>query len=215
LTAGETLSERDFLRPEARDEARRAVAEIERRTSAEVVITVRRIAGRYREADYLGGFLLSLATLLALLFLPREFALWTFPLDVALGFALGAWITSGIAPLRRLLTPRTVRKATARSAAHLAFAEARLSRLPGRNAILVFLSLFEREAVVVPDLGIDPARLGPAWSGACGRLGAALERGPDWGRTLEALRALGPALAEAYPRSADDVNELPDEVTQQ
>jgi putative membrane protein len=209
------VSEREFLCPEARHEARCAIAEIEQRTSAEVVVSVRRVSGRYREADYLGGFLLSLVTLLLLLFLPREFALWAFPLDVALGFALGAWITSGVAPLRRALVPRSIRRAAARSAAQVAFAEARLSRLPARNAILVFLSLFEREAVVVPDLGIDPARLGPAWTEACTRLGAALERGPNWSLAIEALRAFGPGLAAAYPRTVADVNELPDEITQQ
>ena len=100
------MAESDFLRPQAQDEARRVIAAIERETSAEVVVTVRRVSGRYREADYLAGFIVSLAALVALLFVPREFALWSFPLDVALAFALGAWASSRMAPVRRFLTPR-------------------------------------------------------------------------------------------------------------
>jgi putative membrane protein len=207
------LAEGDFLLPQAQDEARRVIAAIERETSAEVVVTVRRISGRYREADYLAGFLLSLAALVALLFVPRAFALWSFPLDVALAFALGAWASSRMAPVRRFLVPRNVTALAVRSAAHVAFAQARLSRLPGRNAILVYLSLFEREAVILTDLGIDTDRLEPAWSTALSRLRVAL-RFADWSRTLEALGGLGPVLAKGYPCCAEDVNELPDEVTQ-
>jgi putative membrane protein len=208
------LSESDFLRPQARDEARRAIAAIERQTSAEVVVTVRRVSGRYREADYLAGFCLSLVTLLFLLFGPGDFALWTFPVDLALSFGVGAWISSRSAPLRRLLTPGHVRAAAVRAAAHVAFAEARLSRLPGRNAILVYLSLFEREAIVLTDLGIDTARLDSAWTQACARLRVALLRS-DWERTLEALADLARPLATSYPRSADDENELSDTMEQE
>ncbi len=66
------MAEGDFLLPQAQDEARRVIAAIERETSAEVVVTVRRVSGRYREADYLAGFILSLAALVALLFVPRD-----------------------------------------------------------------------------------------------------------------------------------------------
>jgi uncharacterized membrane protein len=206
------VAEKDFLRPEARDEARRTIEAVERQTSAEVVVAVRRVCGRHREADYLAGFLAALATLVALLFLPREFALWAFPLDVTLAFLAGAFLTSRLAPLRRLLVPAAARRAAARGAAQLEFAQMRLSRLPGRNAILVYLALFERAAIVIPDLGIDPRRLEPDWARAVELLEKALARA-DWAAALDAVRGLGPALARAYPRSADDVNELPDEMT--
>lgn len=207
------MAEKDFLRTEARTEARRAVEDVELRTSAEVLLAVRRVSGRYREADYLLGFLLALATLLALLFLPQPFALWTFPLDVAASFALGSWLSTRLPSVRRLLTPASVRTAAVQAAAQVEFTAMRLSRLPNRNAILVYVSLLERTAVVLPDLGIEPDRIGPGWSDACRRLQAAVAR-LDWSETLLAFRELGPTLAEAYPRATDDVNELSDEVLQ-
>ncbi len=91
-----------------------------------------------------------------------------------------------------------MRALAVRSAAHVAFAEARLSRLPGRNAILVYLSLFEREVAILTDLGIDTDRLEPAWSTAVSRVRVAL-RFADWGRTLEALRGLGTGAGERVP----------------
>lgn len=207
------MGERAFLLQAAKDRASRAVAEVEARTSAEVVVSVRRVSGRYREADFLCGFLLALLALLALLFLPQAFPLWVFVPDVALSFAAGAFACSRWPWLRRLLTPRSVLVENARLAARAAFVDGGFSRLPGRNAILVYVALFERRVEVVADLGIQAAALGAGWSEAVARLEGALRPRPDLESFVSALGGLGAVLAEAHPRAADDVNELPDEVT--
>ncbi|MGE0452167.1 MAG: hypothetical protein AB7O37_06780 [Vicinamibacteria bacterium] len=207
------MSEREFSSPAAKDAARSAVAEVEARTCAELVVTLRRESGRYREADYLCGFLVSLLALLALLFLPQEFPLWTFVPDLALSFALAALASSRLPRIRRLLTPRGVLLDNARLAARAAFHEGGLSRLQGRNAILVYVALFERRVEVVADVGIRVESLGPEWRAAVHTLETSLRPRPDLQRFLAALRALGPVLARVHPRADDDVNELPDEVT--
>ncbi len=207
------MADRDFFGPAAQEAARSAIREVEGQTAAEVAISVSRCAGRYREGDYLSGFLLALATLVALLFLPQSFALWSFPVDLAVSFVVGAFICSRTPLLRRFLTPARFRERQARQAAHSFFVEQRLARLPGRNAILVYVALFERAVIVVPDLGIDPQRLEPRWSQSLAALAVALAPRPDWPRFLSALRGLGPVLAGAYPRQADDVNELPDSLS--
>ena len=207
------MSERELLTPAAKDAARQAVAEVEARTSAELVVTLRRQSGRYREADYLFGFTASLLALLALLFLPQEFPLWTFAPDVALSFALAAVASSRLPRLRRLFTPAGVLQDSARLAARSAFLEGGLSRLRGRNAILVYVALFERRVEVVADVGIGVEALGAEWQAAVHTLEASLRPRPDLERFLAALRALGPVLARVHPRAHDDVNELPDEVT--
>jgi uncharacterized membrane protein len=76
---------------------------------------------------------------------------------------------------------------------------------------LVYVSLFERRCVMLADLGIDPAALEPGWSTSKRELEQAVKQ-----RNLpafqQALLSLGPVLGDVHPRSADDVNELPDEV---
>jgi putative membrane protein len=206
------VSERDFLSPAAREAARRAVVEAEAETSAEIVVSVRRLSGRYREADYLFGFAVSLLALLALLFLPQEFPLWVFAPDVALGFAAGAFACSRLPPLRRLLTSPRVREANVRQASRAAFLDGGLSRLPRRNAVLVYVGLFERRVDVVADVGIDTGPPDAHWSEALDGLAGALRPRPDYERFLAALRGMGRALGRVHPRSEDDVNELPDEV---
>jgi putative membrane protein len=207
------VGERVFLRQAAKDTVSLTIAEVEARTSAEVVVSVRRVSGRYREADFLCGFLVALLALFGLLFLPQEFPLWVFVPDVALSFALGAFVCSRLSWLRRLLTRERVLAENTRLAARAAFVDGLLSRLPGRNAILVYVALFERRVEVVADLGIRVADLGPGWPAAVAKLEHALRPTPDLEAFVSALRGLGSALAEVHPRTADDVNELPDEVT--
>lgn len=207
------MSLRAFLTPEAKDAVRRAVEDAESFTSAEIVVTVRRSSGRYREADYLFGFLVALLALLALLYLPQVFPLWVFAPDVAVCFALGALAGSRSPTLQRWLTPRSVRLQNARGAARTAFVDGGYSRLPGRNAVLVYVALLERHVEVVADLGIRVDALEPGWRATAEALAGTLRPRPDLERFLAALRRLGALLGRAHPRLPGDVNELPDEVS--
>lgn len=206
------MAERDFLTPETRSAVERAVADAEAFTAAEIVVTVRRTSGRYREADYLCGFLVSLLALAALLYLPQPFPLWVFVPDVAVGFAAGTWASSRAPRLRRALTPDRVLADHAARSARAAFVDGHYARLPGRHAVLVYVALFERRVEVVADLGVRQAALGPAWTATLAALDAAMRPRPDIDRFLAALRELGAVLGREHPRLADDVNELPDEV---
>ena len=82
------------------------VREIESNTDAEIVIVVRARSGPYRHADYLFGGLLAFAGLLFVLLSPFDFHTYWVPLDVALLFVLGAFVSSRNSLIRRLLTTR-------------------------------------------------------------------------------------------------------------
>lgn len=205
------MSEKAFFQQEAHERTAEVVAEVEGHTSAEVVVAVRRTSGYYRHADYLFGLVVGLGTLCALLFLPQEFALWTFPVDVAVGFVLGAVVSAHLDPLRRLLTRPERRQDNARRAARAAFWELGISRTTGRTGILVFFSMFERRVEVVRDIGVDIQPIAEEWHTAMQALQSAADR-RDFERFIEALRALGPMLGKVLERSEDDVNELADGV---
>lgn len=206
------MSEGAFFREQAKQQAKEAVEEIESHTSAEVVVALRKTCGHYRHADYLFGALAALGTLGAMLFLPWEFPLWSFVVDVVVAFALGAVVCATWPTLRRLLVWPPLRRRNAETAARAAFVDLGISRTTGRSGILVFVAMFERHVEVVADIGIDPAALEAGWGETLRDLRAAVGLSPDFPRFVAALRKLGPLLGGPYPRSADDVNELPDEV---
>jgi len=200
-----------FLTAAAKQAVQGAVADIESRTAAEIIVIVRRASDSYREADYLGGFLAGLLVLLGLLYLPPLFPLWTFVPNVVLGFAIGSLAVSRIPWCRQQLTGRGVLLKRAQIAARAAFVERGYSRLPGRNAVLVYVAVLEGHVEVVADAGVGAATSQAGWPAACAGLAAALQR-HDVPRFVAAMRALGDLLEANCPRMAGDRNELPDEV---
>ena len=204
--------ERAFFTPSARTDVTLSIKEIEKQTSAEVVAAVRSASGRYRDIDLTVGLSAAFVTLLVLLFAEEEFAIELMPLDVLVVFALAALFSRyGGGARRRLVSRKRLREEAARSA-RSAFVELRIGRTTERMGVLVFVSLFEREVVVVPDVGLDPEKLGDGWLAAVSALESSLRRRADFPAFLAALRALGPALGGAIPRADGKVNELPDEV---
>jgi putative membrane protein len=200
-----------FTDEAAKAEVAAAIRAVESATSAEVVVAVRARSGHYRHTDYLVGFALSFVALLVFLFDSHEFEIDWMPLDTLVAFALGTLLSAGLSPLRRFLTSRKLMRESVLKAARAAFVELKIARTSGRNGILVFVSKFERRVEVVPDIGVDPVVLGPAFADAVAALDAALRSRASFTKFLEALRSLGPVLGKAMPRMADDVNELPDE----
>ena len=204
------MTVRAFFDDKARARATEEVKAIEARTAAEVVVAVHGSSGHYRHTDYLAGFLLSLATLLALLYLPEEYPLEIFPVDVGISFITGAVLCTLLPGVRRRLTSARLLEENVRRAARAAFVELGVSRTTGRTGILVFVSSFERRVAVVPDIGVNPAAMGAEWDAALTKLSAAVASSRSPEPFFEAMRLLAPPLERTLPRSADDVNELPD-----
>jgi putative membrane protein len=205
------LSEADFFKPETQQATAGCVRSLEARTSAEVVVTVRRKSGDYRPAAYHFALGLSALVTLYLLLTPEIYSVEAIALEAALSFGLGLLLAMNLgALLRRLVRGRTLEQQV-QNAAKVAFFELGISRTAARTGILVFVSTFERRSVVLTDSGIDVAALGSEWPRACAALGTAVAK-RDTTAFQHALEALGPILAARLPRSADDVNELADEV---
>lgn len=201
-----------FFTDEARRRTRETIAAIESETAGEVVVAVRNAAWDYRHIDYLVGFAVALATLTALVFLPQPFLVTTWPLDLVVAFVVGALVSSSVPEIRRLLSSRRLKDQMVAQAARAAFVDLGISRTRDRSGVLVFVSMLERRAEVVADVGLDPLKEDEAWTKALGALDDAMARGPDLDRFLAGLEALAEPLADLLERREDDVNELPDEV---
>ena len=205
------MAARAFFDPSARTRATEAVKAVELRTAAEIVIAVRKTSGNYRGTDLGFGAILSALTLAFLWFSPVAFSPAKMSLNTAAVFVLAAFLSSAVPPLRRLLAGKKNLRANAERHARASFYDQGILRTTGRTGILIFVSIFERAAVLVPDVGVDPQKLGERYAAADKAIQSAVARA-DFDAFLEAVKGLGPALEEDLPRSADDVNELPDEV---
>jgi putative membrane protein len=205
------LAESDFFTEQAKQSTAESVKSVERLTSAEVVVTVRRRSGEYRPAAYHFGFFTGGSVVLYLLLTPEVFSVGAIALDGMLAFGLGLVLAFNVSPLLRLLVREKTLERSVAEAARVAFYDLGISRTSGRNGLLVYVSTFEQRCLVLTDIGIDAASLGPAWAERCVALSQAVKQRnlAEFERVLESL---GPVLGARMPRSHQDVNELPDEV---
>jgi putative membrane protein len=202
---------RDFFQSEARKRVGQAVEGVEAETTAEIVVSVRARAGDYKATDLYAGFIVALAMFLFMLFDPHEFDVVWMPVDVLVVFFVGAVASANLMPLRRALTSKRQLRENSALVARAAFYDLGVSRTTGRTGVLVFVSMFERQVEVVPDVGVKPDELGAPWAEAVAGLQASVADGPDFDRFLAALGSLKAPLTRALPAKAGHVNQLPNE----
>ena len=201
-----------FLSDAAKQALTDAVHFVESRCSAELVVAVRARSGSYLHADLIAGLLAALASLIALLFSPWPFELIWFVIDPLVVGLLAGLAVSRLPAVRRALTFRRVRRRNVLTAARATFVEKRVHGTTGRTGILLYISLLEREAAVIHDLGADTLATTEGWRHAVENIEEGVRRGDDGAAIAARVRELGDVLAPALARSADDVDELANEV---
>lgn len=209
---------------ESRQRINAAVADAESKTSAEIVPMVVAASGRYDRAEDMAGLWLALTGLIVawVLFQRQDPAAggWDGP-QVALGlptlivillagFIAGAFAASRIGWVRRLFTARAQMMVEVNDAARLAFFDQRIHHTTGRGGVLLYVSLFERIAVVIGDDHVVEKLGKPALEELCSLLTTKLRSGSPVEALHEIINVCGERLAAALPRLNGDVNELPD-----
>jgi putative membrane protein len=203
---------RPFLTHESKAALSAAVRAVESCSSAELVVAIRPRSGSYLHADLTAGILAGLAALAVLLYSRWTFALVWFLIDPFVVGGLAGLAASRSAAARRALTGRRTRRERVETAARATFVERRIHGTGGRTGILLYISVLEREAVVVVDVGVEALAATDAWRKAVGEIEEAVRNGADGTAVAERIRGLAALLGPALERSAADVDELPDEV---
>ena len=119
-----------------------------------------------------------------------------------------------VPPVSRLLTPRRVRRQHVHRAALEQFRTRGLSRTANRTGVLIFVSLSDRQAEVVSDEGIYAKVPPETWSDATAAVINGIKRNEIAAGLVDAVECVGALLAEHFPQSADNLNELPDKVVE-
>lgn len=211
-----------FLDANAEAAVRQRAAAVEKATGVEVVAAVIARADSYPEIPWkafaLGASIAAAAAVAAALLEPgwesAEAVVKTVVAVLAAGGVI-ALATVWVAPLARLFLSRARRQTEVLQYAQAMFLEAELGQTRRRDGVLLLVSLFEREVVLLPDRGIreklGPAGLDPVVSAVTARLAeGSLETA-----LLDGLARLEAALAaHDFRAQPGDTNEISDSVIQ-
>ncbi len=201
-----------FLSDQDNKAIEEAIKRAESTTSGEIVFAVARASGRYHHATLQGaliGMVLVTAVFLMLPFLQHTITmlLWTEFVSFAVFYSLLPTL-----PWRRWLIPKRDMDARVREAAYLQFYSSGLYKTRESNGIEIYLSLFEREVVVIGDKGIHEKMGNQHWDNVRDLIVRGIKGNNARGGICEAIDSCGKALAAYFPHRPDDVNELPDKV---
>lgn len=127
---------------------------------------------------------------------------------------VAAWLVFSIPPVRRLLTPRWMKRERVHRAALDQFLARGLHLTRDRTGVLIFLAEAERHAEIVADDGITAKVTASAWAPPVADLLKAAKAGRIGDGIVEAVRQCGALLAQHFPPRPDDTNELPNRVVE-
>jgi len=113
-------------------------------------------------------------------------------------------------PLRMALTPGSTKTRRVRRRAVELFRVAAERRTVGRTGVLLYLSLREHRAEIVVDEAILAAVSPDLWGEAMADLVEEVKAGRPGAGMAKAVERIGAVLAEHFPKTSADQNELPD-----
>jgi putative membrane protein len=123
---------------------------------------------------------------------------------------LGVRLILAWMPLRMAMTPRGTKARRVRRRAIELFKASAEKRTVSRTGVLLYLSLAEHQAEIVADEAIHAKVPPETWGAAMAALVDAVRAGRPGDGMAAAVTQIGAVLAEHFPRTGTDPNELPD-----
>jgi putative membrane protein len=184
------------------------VADIEKRTSATLGVVVHGASGNYRDVAFLFGAVVAWCGLLVILFLPSDIHLFAVPLDLAVLFALSAWICARTR-LRCWLTTKRRWHRQVRTAAEATFVAGGLHHARRRTGMLVYWSRLERRIEVIANSGVVSALPDLEWHAFLFALRRVPLQPDPAAAFLQQLNALGRLLESHLPHTEEATMRFP------
>lgn len=200
---------KEFLEEKSLDKLESAVEEIEKSTSAEIVVTIAKFSGSYRDISMLWGFIFAVFILVLVLIIPWEIHYILVVPGTIFAFIAGYFL-SGFTPFFvNLLAGSHRKKENVRQGAKIAFFDENVSATKDRTGILFYISLLEEEVEILTDIGIDGKITRNNWNSLAGELSTSIKRREGVEKFTERIVSCIKVLSSGFPRAEDDVDEIP------
>ena len=218
------ISEADHARVSA------AIAEAERKSDGEIVAVTTECSDRYHDVALHWSIFVLIATIAIFAAFPGVLRFWfdtlfggwrpepslqellTLLLVLAVAKFTAALLILRYMPLRLALTPTATKARRVRRRAIDLFKAAAERRTVGRTGILIYLSMGEHRAEIVADRAITEVTTPECWAEAMADLLLEARAGRYADGVIAAVEDVGETLAEHFPKSVGNPNEIPDKL---
>ncbi|MBN2571456.1 MAG: TPM domain-containing protein [Ignavibacteriales bacterium] len=196
-----------------------AIKEAENKTSGEIVLYIINRSDNYAEANFKSALLfgsipifvfmlLSLEWLLPVVITPFEIGI-IFICCCVLGFVLALFVPK----VKRFFISQEEMLEQVMKRASVAFIDEDIVDTKSRNGILIYISFFERRAVVLADKGINNKVPTDYWKDVVQIISDNFKKGNKCEGIVQAIIKCSDILVEAgFAKGVDDENELRDDV---
>ena len=203
-----------FVSATDRECIEKAVAEVELKTSGEVVCMIASSSYSYPMADVIAGAALAFPLALILTHFLGGWMwvgtqnMYLFTGLFAIVFVLTRFIASRVPCFKRLFVSRREIDEEVEEAAITAFFRHGLYRTRDANGVLLFLSVFERKVWLLADKGIHEKVSESQWDDLVASITAGIRNGRGADAICKAIGEIGDLLTSHFPVKPDDTNEL-------
>lgn len=205
--------------PQDLERIKAAVKEAESKISGEVVPVFVEKSGHYSIANYRGGVAVAALTFLVIIIFDRYVTSWAIydPLliftVVLSGGLLGSLMAQYIPAFARLLLSRSHQDQSTKKRAENAFLEEEVFNTSQRTGIMIFISFFEREVIVMADKGISKVVEQKEWDNMVRGIINNIRKDKIIDGLETAILQCGELLLKkGFVISPDDINELKDDL---
>ncbi len=201
-----------------------AVAQAEKRTSSEIVPVVATSSGRYDRAEDIVGLFVGLIVVAVIWWqfpspaahetgawdgTPRVMEILLLFVSMIVGFIMGVCSASRLFWLRRLFTPKRQMKEEVETRACQVYFDSSIHHTSGGTGVLIYISLYERLAVVLGDKTVVEKLGQEGIDELCETLTRFIKE--DITQALvDTIQSTGDKLEPVLPRAKTDANELSD-----
>jgi putative membrane protein len=202
----------NFFTQQEKEGISRAIKSLETRTSGEVAVILVDQSDPYPEGEFLGGILIGglLAFMVDLWFFRGQ--IW-FLIPLHFLFFLPLYLLFQKIPVLKTPFLGAGRKETAvRRRALQAFYEKGLHKTHRNTGVLFFLSLLEKKVWVLADKGIYEKIKQETLNQFAAQVSGGVRDRQAGQALIQAIQGAGNLLAEHFPATLGDEDELPDEV---
>lgn len=188
------------------------VKKAERETSGEIAVMVVDESDSYREAEFMGALLLSAFIALVAAVLLHQVTIWSYIPAVILFWFPALFFMRRFPRFKLALAGKKRVLEAVQERAVRAFFEKKLYRTREETGVLIFISMLEHKVWILGDRRINERIGSQTWQTLAAELAGKIREDHAFDGLCAVIEKLGVALEEHFPRSADDTNELPDEV---